>query len=169
MLPSRCHGRQVDRPNCKLKGFRHLCRVVEGSQYFGGRGGVWHHHRNVPIPRRHRKPPMGSITKNSLNRSMPQRGIAYQPGATLRVARGRQECVLKERRISAACHSAFDGMWRPYRTREWPGSEFPGLLPGLVCGRPVGAKEMSRRREMQGHSRCAPSENSPKSNDQAVQ
>jgi sugar phosphate isomerase/epimerase len=52
---------------------------------------------------------------------MPQRGIAYQPGATLRVSHGKHECVLKERRRPVRCHSAFHGMWRPYRTRKYVG------------------------------------------------
>jgi hypothetical protein len=56
--------------------------------------------------------------ENSINRPMPQRGFAYQPGATLRVRHEKHECVLKERRIPAGCPSAFHDIWRPYRTRS---------------------------------------------------
>jgi uncharacterized protein len=86
--------------------------------------------------------------ENSINRPMPQRGIAYQPGATLRVSYENQVCVLKERRISVDCHSAFDGYVASLQDAEicW-GVISRGCSPGWYVAAPLGRREWLRNRE----------------------
>jgi hypothetical protein len=75
-------------------------------------------------------------------RSMPHRGHAYQPGATLRVSCEKKIRVRKERRILVDCHSASDVMRRPYRTRKIGGVRFSrGCSPGWYVAAPLGRRE----------------------------